>query len=565
MFRTLLHTAFVLCTATCAASAQSILARFWGSSANLHVGASMDEIGDINNDNYHDMLVGAPNPGGVGAVYFVSGKYLATGSGFATLGSTFAPVSGDLFGSCVLGIGDVTGDGVGDVLVGEPGSGAPNTGWVHLISGASKAIVNGMYLPNSTFGTSMSRCGDVDGDGYTDVIIGSPSSSAGGGSINVVSPRKLFLGTNFVLKVVNGGPTGFGCAVSAGDIDNDGYDEYVVGSSIESRIYVFEQTGPPTPSRIVAHIFGTDFGAALDASRDFDGDGHDDILVGAPLADTVWLLSGSRITASGGVQSPGVVEMEHWNGQIGSHFGHALTTTPDTNADFVPDIVIGAPLYDSTFPVSTDRGAVHFISGDTRSQIGLALGSIGEQLGTSVSRAWDYDGDIRFDIAAGAPLSDYGANNGGIMRIYSLFPAAPASYCVGKLNSLGCTPAIGYNGALPSLTSPLAFNVTATNLINNKPGLLLYGYYPANAPFQGGTLCVQSPLKRVGAQSTLGNPPPNDCSGKLTYDFNARIQSGLDTGLNLHGQEVFCQYWSRDPTGVNGSSLSNALRFVINP
>ena len=105
----------------------------------------------------------------------------------------------------------------------------------------------------------------------------------------------------------------------------------------------------------------------------------------------------------------------------------------------------------------------------------------------------------------------------------------------------------------------------ATNLVNNKPGMLLYGYAPDTLTFQGGTMCLKSPIKRVGTQNTLGNPPPNDCSGTMTYDFNARVQSGLDAGLSAQGQELFCQYWARDPAAVAGSSLSNALHFVINP
>jgi hypothetical protein len=139
----------------------------------------------------------------------------------------------------------------------------------------------------------------------------------------------------------------------------------------------------------------------------------------------------------------------------------------------------------------------------------------------------------------------------------------PASYCTAKVNSLGCTPRIHSNG-YPSQTQPVAFRIRAAMVINNRPGLLFYGYGPAATPFQGGTLCVQAPIQRIAAQQSGGNPPPPDCSGTYSYDFNERIRSGLDPGL-IAGEDVYAQYWSRDPQSPWPTGLTGALAFVICP
>lgn len=139
------------------------------------------------------------------------------------------------------------------------------------------------------------------------------------------------------------------------------------------------------------------------------------------------------------------------------------------------------------------------------------------------------------------------------------------TYCTGKLNSLFCIPQIGATGTA-SMTSAQAFDVTADLMINNKNGLLFYGFNPMNLPFQGAFLCVQGPIKRTGVQSSGGNPPPNDCSGNYSFDFNAWAQSGADPNLAA-GVQVYCQYWSRDPQDPAGfnTSLSDGAEFTIQP
>jgi hypothetical protein len=139
-----------------------------------------------------------------------------------------------------------------------------------------------------------------------------------------------------------------------------------------------------------------------------------------------------------------------------------------------------------------------------------------------------------------------------------LYAPDPVTYCVSKLNSAGCAPAIGWEGH-PTLSGLDDFAVTAEDIINNQNGLLFYGPGSANIPFQGGTLCVASPIKRTTVQASGGTPPPGkDCTGtyRLEWDHD-------DLNLLGAGSTIYCQYWYRDSAAQAGSGLTDALSFVI--
>lgn len=163
------------------------------------------------------------------------------------------------------------------------------------------------------------------------------------------------------------------------------------------------------------------------------------------------------------------------------------------------------------------------------------------------------------DIALGVSAD---SNNN---RVPDECESATTIYCTAKVNSLGCTPAIGYSG-LPSVNSPLPFYVNAVNVLNNKFGLFFYSVAGKTAlPFQGGWLCAKLPVRRTPVQNSGGSPPPiKDCTGKYSLDFNAWIDGGLDPAL-IQGTKVWGQYWYRDPGYLppNNTGLTDALEFVI--
>jgi hypothetical protein len=124
---------------------------------------------------------------------------------------------------------------------------------------------------------------------------------------------------------------------------------------------------------------------------------------------------------------------------------------------------------------------------------------------------------------------------------------------------------------IPSIGSPSGFVVAASGVRNNKSGLLFYGNTGQVAlPFQAGTLCVKSPIRRTPVQSSLGNPPPaNDCSGVYSIDMNS-FSMGLLGGtpspiLIVPGTTVNCQWWGRDPgfPAPNNTTLSDGLQYTI--
>jgi hypothetical protein len=167
-------------------------------------------------------------------------------------------------------------------------------------------------------------------------------------------------------------------------------------------------------------------------------------------------------------------------------------------------------------------------------------------------------------IAAGDPASTVDADcTAPDMGAYPrLGVAAPFTYCTGKANSAGCTPFLTFSG-YASASDPEPFYVRCYDLVNAKNGLFYYGFSGAQAtPFQGGTKCVASPTKRLPIQNSGGTAVGNDCTGSYQFDFNARIQSGVDP-LLVPGATVNVQCWYRDPAVPSDTGLSDGGQFDV--
>lgn len=577
--------ALVLCAAH--VRAQTLLQQRVGS-AGMKYGAALHMTADQNNDGYYDVLVGAPGTnGGKGSVHCLSGKFIATGVGNVELWSIVPSLPNAAgFGSAIIEVASLTGDISTDFLIGAPDykAGLFPTGALFLIDGATHTIASTMVgVTNTRTGASLAAVGDQDADGKIDVATTAQSTSGGPSRVYVIRGSSFGVAGSVAASThsslnANGAPE-YGAIVASGfDLDHDGRFDLAIGSpdflgygtiDVVRADGSFAYLGAPLGQQV-----GERFGASIDGARDFDGDGFVDLVVGAPNWNApgssangrVFVVSGAMLL--GGIFPPVLREL-HWtensNGPLGAKFGASVRACEDLNGDGTPDIVVGAPDYATLFPpVGLHRGAFAVFSGATGARIGGVSGAVNDMLGdVLLDLAYDFNGDGFRDIGVAASSSDSPATDSGRVSFYSIFPGQPLTYCTPKVNSIGCAPTLGASG-LASVSSAAPFNVTCGQLINQKSGLYMYSHAPNSTPFQGGILCVHAPLRRTAAQNSGGSTTGSDCTGFLSFDFNARIQSGSDPTLVV-GAEVFTQVWSRDPGSGSATSLSNGMHFLVGP
>ena len=379
-------------------------------------GGAVAALGDLDGDGVNDLAVGAnrDDTGGTnrGAVHLL--LLNADGSVKTNLNKIGSETGGgplladdDYFGSSVASLGDLDGDGVTDLAVGayRDNTGGPLRGAVHLLflntDGSVKDVRkidnntdNGPSLENyDRFGSAVSTLGDIDGDGVTDLAVGAPGDSTGGGFRGAV--HVLFLNSDGSVKSArkiasgtNGGPTlanydGFGHALTAlGDLDGDGITELAAGApfdsserSIQGAVHVLflDSTGsakstlridsnPNAGLTLSAYDF---FGISMASLGDLDGDGVTDLAVGAYGDRTGGIARGAVhllfLNADGSLNRSLKIADNTSGGPAladGDRFGSAVTVLGDLDGDGASDLAVGANRDDTQ---GTDRGAVHVL------------------------------------------------------------------------------------------------------------------------------------------------------------------------------------------------------------
>lgn len=379
--------------------------------ANAAFGRSVATAGDVNGDGFDDIIIGAPGPeyilDGHGTIHvyhgFPSGLSSTPSSGAGpSLKPNWQVVSdqtGDLFGTSVATAGDVNGDGFDDVIIGAPrfSHGGVNTGAAFVFRGSAtglSATASWTFVSdqaNTKFGTSVATAGNVNGDRYADVIVGAPGFT--NDPANQVREGAAF--------VFHGSDTGLGATAdwtvesnqeeaslgwsvaTAGDVNADGFEDVIIGVPYysngevnEGAAFVYHgsdsglsvvaplPSGPaPKPAwRAESDQTGSFFGISVATAGDVDADGYAEVIAGADFYSNGQTYEGVAFVYHG--SAAGLSKTANWMGESNqeySQFGNSVATAGDVNGDGFDDIIIGAPSYDSG--ENYDSGAVFLYRG----------------------------------------------------------------------------------------------------------------------------------------------------------------------------------------------------------
>ncbi|MBK6505131.1 MAG: FG-GAP repeat protein [Ignavibacteria bacterium] len=274
-----------------------------GVSANDFFGHSVSTAGDVNGDGYSDVIAGAPFNDAAGnesgrAYLFLGGALMNNTADITITGAA----AGDNLGHSVSTAGDINGDGYSDILTGaygndETGSSAGRA-YVHMGGMDPDNITDAIFsgaAANDNFGISVSSAGDFNGDGFSDIILGAVNNDAGGSD---AGRAYLYLnsltGTDIEDEIYTGATLDYlGYSVSSvGDVNGDGYDDMIIaaiGNNSDRGIAYIHYGGTVpdnTPDLILTGIAaGDQFGWSVSGAGDVNGDGYDDVIVGAPYND----------------------------------------------------------------------------------------------------------------------------------------------------------------------------------------------------------------------------------------------------------------------------------------
>jgi len=406
----LLYTIFVFFTFTIEAFAASPNWTGTGENESDQYGAFVSSAGDVNGDGYGDVIIGAP--GSNRALV-----YLGSPSGLsATPSITLTAETGVYSFGASLSSADINDDGYDDVIVGAPSS---DKVFVYLGSSSGLFATPSITLIGEaaygTFGVSISSAGDVNGDGYSDVIVGNDRDyfDVGRAFVYLGSPTGL-IATPSITLTGEAAADAFGRAVySAGDVNGDGYGDVIVGAPGynygQGKVYVYLGSPPgliATPSTTLTGEQSYDyFGFPIASAGDVNGDGYGDVIVGAPYHSNGIGISTGRVyvylgSPTGLSATPGI----NLTAEVGGYLFGASLSSADINGDGYGDVIVGAP---NSGAVSVYFGSPSGLS--TSPAVTLSENPASYLYGVSLSSN-DVNGDGYDDVIVG--YSSYSSNTG---------------------------------------------------------------------------------------------------------------------------------------------------------